>query len=393
MRRAQTRVQKLMTAHKLTSEFRTAVSLHSHTNHSKEKLDFLPRYIEFHRIPVVSPLIHSELKRYAERNGKSLDFQRAYWTPPVNPRMVFDSEAAQIKKLGLVALVSITDHDTVAGPLSLQRQLSQFHVPVSVEWSVPFSGNIFHMGVHNLPADRAVSLMDEFARCTNTPSEEAIRDLFELVDAYSDSLIVLNHPCCNFVRVEAKKHWATLRQFVANYRPWIHALEVNGMRPWNENEQVLRMAEESDFPVVAGGDRHGCRPNAVLNLSTTETWAEFVTEVRIERRSDILILPEYDEPVRLRELATAADVLRRYPRHPYGQRRFTDRIFGEMEGYSWHPLSFYWDGGDGQPAWLPAIVSAVVALGSDGVRPILRRLFSMRGPDFSSEAASTLTEA
>ena len=78
MRRAQTRVQMLEQAKASIPEFRTAVSLHSHTNNSKELLDFLPRYIEFHRIPVVSPLIRSELKRYEERNGKPLDFGRAY---------------------------------------------------------------------------------------------------------------------------------------------------------------------------------------------------------------------------------------------------------------------------------------------------------------------------
>lgn len=392
MKRAQTRVQKLFPANGMMSQFRAAISLHSHTNHSKEMLDFLPRYIEFHRIPIVSPLVRSELKRYEERNGKALDFGRAYWTPPVNPRMVFDSERAQIEKLGFSAFVSITDHDTISAPLSLQGQSPNFWVPVSVEWTVPFEGNVFHMGVHNLPSERAVSIMEELALCTESPSEETVSDLFEFVDGFPDALMVFNHPCCNFVRVGAKKHWRTLRRFIARYQPWIHALELNGMRPWNENQQVLRMAEEYDFPVVAGGDRHGCRPNSVLNLSRTESWAEFVTQVRVDRHNDILVLPEYEEPVRPRELATAADVLRHYPNHPYGQRRFTDRVFGEMEGYSWHPLSFYWDGGNGQPPWLPPIVSAVIALGSDRVRPVLRRLFSMSGPDYSSEATVTLTE-
>lgn len=393
MKRAQNRVQKLISANGTMSQFRTAVSLHSHTNYSKEALDFLPRYIEFHQIPIVSPLIRSELKRYEERNGKALDFGRAYWTPPVSPRMVFDSENDQIAKLGLSPIVSITDHDTIAAPLSLRPELPDRHVPISVEWSVPCDGNVFHMGVHNLPADQATSIMEQLACCTANPEQEAVSDMFAMIDAFPESLVVFNHPCCNFIRVGAKKHWGTLRQFVARYGRWIHALEVNGMRPWNENQEVLRLAEEYDFPVVAGGDRHGCRPNAALNLSRGESWDEFVAQVRVDRENDMLMLPEYDEPVRLRELATAADVLRHYPNHPCGQRRYTDRIFGEVEGYSWHPLSFYWDGGKGQPSWLPPVVSAVVALGSDQVRPILRRLFLMNGPDYSSEATTTLTEA
>ena len=32
------------------------------------------------------------------------------------------------------------------------------HIPVSVEWSVPFGGDqSFHLGIHNLPSDQARS--------------------------------------------------------------------------------------------------------------------------------------------------------------------------------------------------------------------------------------------
>lgn len=392
MRGAQTRVQRFTRAKSSISEFRTAISLHSHTNHSKEVLDFLPRYIEFHRIPIVAPLIRMELKRYEQRNGKPLDFRRAYWTPPVNPRMVFDSETTQISRLGLMAIVSITDHDTITGVLSLQQRLPEIQVPMSVEWSVPFQGNVFHMGVHNLPQDRAVPIMESLAHCTSNPSEDLIGDLFALIDSFSDTLVVLNHPCCNFVRVSAKRHWSSLSHFIDRYGTHIHALELNGMRSWNENQQVIRLAAESHFAVVAGGDRHGCSPNTTLNLSRASCWAEFVNQIRVDHQNDILLLPEYDEPVRLRELATAADVLRRYPNHPYGQRRFTDRVFGDVEGYSWHPLSFYWDGGDGRPSWLLPVVSVVVALGSRPVRPFLRRLASGNEPEYSSELSNTLMQ-
>lgn len=370
-----------------------AVSLHSHTNHSKETLEFLPRYIDFHHIPLVSRLIRSEVERYEQRTGKQVDFGRAYWTPPVSPSMVLASERSQIeKKLGLAPLVSITDHDTIAAPLSLRQQAAAECVPISVEWTVPFRGNAFHIGVHNLQPAGADEIMRELARRTSAAEEEGFSEVFALLDGFPETLLVLNHPCCNFVRVQAAEHWATLRQFISQYGRWLHGLEINGMRPWNENQEALRLAEEYDFPIVAGGDRHGCRPNAMLNLSVAESWAGFVEQIRCDRHNDVLVLPAYDEPVRLRELATAADVLRRYPGHPYGQRRFTDRIYAEVEGYSWHPLSFYWDGGSGVPLWLLPIVTTVIALGSDPVRPLLRRVLSMSGPDYGSEAASTLME-
>lgn len=392
MNRAKTRVYREIEAFRPASLFRTAVSLHSHTNHSKEILDFLPRYIDFHRIPIVTGLVHSELKRYENRNGRRVDFRRAYWTPPVGPRSVFDSEKSQIEeKLGLKAVVSITDHDTIDGSLALHGEQSAESAPISVEWTIPYAGNAFHMGVHHLSPATAVETMKRLAQHTADPVEEKLDEVFPLLADSPDSLLVLNHPCCNFVRVGAAQHWATLRRFIAQCRPWVHALEINGMRPWNENQTVLRLAEEYDLPIVAGGDRHGCRPNTMLNLIEGETWSDFVGGIRSGRRNDIFVLADYEEPVRLRELATAGDVLRRYPHYPYGQRRFSDRIFADVEGYSWHPLSFYWEK-KRMPLWLRAAVALVIALGSDPIRPILRHFLSLRGPDYSSEATSTLAE-
>lgn len=317
------------------------------------------------------------MKRYKECKGKSLDLCRAYWTPPLLPDMVLASETRQIEEdLDLAAIVSITDHDTIAGPLSLQQQASGVPVPVSVEWTIPFAGNSFHIGVHHLPSDRAVEIMQALAHYTAEPDEAMLSDLFAHLDSFPETLLVLNHPFHNIYRVPTAKHLSSLRQLVALCRPWIHAVEFNGMRSWSENQDALRMAEEYDLPIVAGGDRHGSHNCTVLNLSQAETWGEFVTRVRRDRRSDILVLPAFEEPAPLRELATAADVLRRYPHHPYGRRRFTDRIFLEMDGYGSHPLSFYWDGGDGRPLWLGPVVALVIALGSDRIRPIFSRLLS-----------------
>ena len=386
MNRAQTQVYRQRDGLPPMSEFRTAVSLHSHTYHSKENLDFLPHYIQFHHIPVISRLIQGELKRHQENSGNAVDFRCAYWTPPVTPAMVLASESEQISStLGLQPLVSLTDHDTIAGPLSLNAKPGSVPVPISVEWSIPFDGNCFHMGDHNLPADRCQEIMKALAEYTANPAEQMLGELLAELDSFPGTLVVFNHPCCNFVRVEAAGHRGSLREFLKRHGSRIHALELNGMRPWNENNNVLCLAEEYDMPIVAGGDRHGCRPNTMLNLTPAESWDEFVAEVRRHRRNHVVVLAAYEEPVRLRELATAGDVLRRYPRHPFGQRRYTDRIFVNMEGYSWHPLSFYWDGGNGKPRWLQPVVNVVIALGSDRVRPLLRRFLSLRSYDSATQ--------
>lgn len=377
LNRAQTQVQIQKKLIRPLAEFRTGVSLHSHTYHSKENLGFFPHYIDFLQTPIITWMLHSGLKRFRDIKGKSLDFHRAYWTPPVTPEMVAASEAEQIERnLGLAALVSITDHDTIDGPLSLQEQNASAPVSISVEWTIPFAGNTFHLGVHHLPPDQSVDIMKALSDYTTSPGEEKLRELLAFLHGSPDTLIVLNHPLQNLLRAKGAEHLASLRQLLVQCGPWIHALEWNGMRSWTENRDVLRMSEEYNMPVVAGGDRHGCRPNTVVNLSPSENWADFAGAIRTDRRNTVLLLPAYEEPAPLRELATASDVLRRYPDYPYGQRRFTDRIFFNLDGYGWRPVSFYWDGGNGKPIWLDPAVGVVIALGSDHLRRVFGLFFS-----------------
>jgi hypothetical protein len=376
LNRAKTRVWRLTEAAGRMREFRTAISLHSHTCHSKEKADFMPLYIQ--RIPVLNRLIASSERRYQDRTGIAIDFRRIYWTPPVLPGTVLASETMQIEeKLGLAALVSITDHDTIAAALALRQQSAAASIPISVEWSIPFAGNTFHLGVHNLPPAGSVQIMKELSSYTAEPVEGRLTDLLALLGNSPETLLVLNHPYFDFARQGAANHRASLQQFLSQYRPWIHALELGGMRPWRESQEVLRLADECGLPIVAGGDRHGCRPNGVLNLSHFENWGDFVAEIRAHQHNDILLLPACEEPVQLRELQIVSDVSRHYPGYPYGYRQFTDRVFVDLEGYSWHPLSFYWSGG--MPLWLRPVFGGLVALGSDPARPFLRRFLSLFG--------------
>ncbi|MGH9447485.1 MAG: PHP domain-containing protein [Terriglobia bacterium] len=377
MNRAQTRVHRLRESSGWRRDFRTAISLHSHTCHSREKADFVPLYIQ--KIPVLNRMIGSSMKRYEDRTGTTIDFRRICWTPPVLPSTVLASETSQIEEhLGLAALVSITDHDTIAAALSLRQQPgAASSIPISVEWSIPFAGNTFHVGVHHLPPARSIEIMEELSRCTAEPAEDRVSDLLGILDGFPETLLVLNHPYFDFARMGAAKHQASVQQFLRRYRTWIHALELGGIRPWRENQKVLRMAEEYDLPIVAGGDRHGCRPNGVLNLSQAENWGDFAAGIRANRRNDILLLPACEEPVRLRELQIVSDVSRHYPNYPYGYRQFADRIFVDLEAYSWHPLSFYWSGG--MPLWLRPVFGGLVALGSKPARPILRRLVPLFG--------------
>jgi len=121
-----------------SSQFRTGVSLHSHTFHSRESMDFIERAIA--HTPWLSGAMRKQRARYRSlKGGRELDLRRAWWTPPLSPRQAWDLERSQIGcVLGLDAIVSISDHDTIEGCLNLQVLEETHGCPISIEWTVPF---------------------------------------------------------------------------------------------------------------------------------------------------------------------------------------------------------------------------------------------------------------
>ena len=77
----------------------------------------------------------------------------------MTPKLAYDLESQQIEKLELTAMVSITDHDNIEAPMLLRTLPSARRIPVSVEWTVPYGEQSFHLGIHNLPSARAAEWM------------------------------------------------------------------------------------------------------------------------------------------------------------------------------------------------------------------------------------------
>jgi hypothetical protein len=342
--------------------------MHCHTHLSKESLDFIPYYAN--RIPVVATLFRREMEKYNRKKGCPLDFSKAYWTPPVSPNRVLDLERKHIEtRLDLKPMVSLTDHDDIEAGRLLRALDSYRDIPISVEWTVPFGSGMFHLGVHNLPADSASKIMSELSDYTAHPQEGRLAELFESLNLLPDVLVVLNHPLWDIEQSGRDLHMALLAAFIARYGKWIHALEVNGYRPWPENRATIKMAEELAYPVVSGGDRHGYSPNAVLNLTRANTFAEFVGEVREDKVSEVLLMPEYRENLYARMLESIGDVLRHYPNYAEGQRYWADRVFFKIDDDP-RPLSHHWK--NGGPAWVRYVVKGMCMLGSPRLRPALR---------------------
>jgi hypothetical protein len=351
-----------------TQGHRSAVSLHSHTRHSRENLAFIPHYVS--RAPFLSKLFQKWTDRYYEVYGHEVDFSKGYWTPPLSAPQVYESEREQIEReVGLQAMVSLTDHDDIEASSQVQVLDESKEVPISLEWTVPFAEGFFHVGVHNLPHDRAAELMKELAAYTSHPDETRLTELFMMLDELPDTLVVLNHPLWDIEFAGAERHEALLKAFLEKCGEWIHALEINGYRTWQENKGVLRLAEELGYVVVSGGDRHGCDANAVLNLTRAEALPEFIAEVRRDKRSEITLMPEYLEPLLARQLKGCADVVRLYPDYPVGQQRWIDRVYFDINGV--HPLPHYWPR-KGAPIWVKRIVKGLCAAGSYPIQPMLR---------------------
>ena len=356
--------------------------MHCHTSHSRELLTFIPHYAK--QIPILSRFYKSEMKRYLTDYGKSVNFARAWWTPPVTARQVFEMETLEIEsRLGLPAIVSITDHDEIAAGLWLQALDSQGRIPVSVEWTVPYGRGFFHLGVHNLPTGIASELMREMsAYSRQTEPRMELHDLLVWINEIPETLIVLNHPLWDIEYIGSQQHAVALGSFLGEHKSRIHALEVNGFRSWRENKAVMALAKDFGLSVVSGGDRHGCRSNTVLNLTRAATFAEFVAEIREDGRSDVLLLPEYRESRVLRTLEVVTDVLRQYPNHPQGQFLWTNRVFVDLDAKGSRPLSDYWKRGG--PVWVRVALWGLRAVGSNRVKPALRMALSQERVSYES---------
>jgi hypothetical protein len=330
MSEIRTQICRFKTRNRQFSDSRTGVSLHSHTMYSKEYLGRLPSYIA--KFPIGSYILEREIGRLHLYEGRIFNFNKVYWTPPLSPREAYELESKQIEeRLGKKALVSLTDHDNIAAGSRLRLLEKTQRCPISVEWTVPWEETEFHIGVHNLRASRAGAWMKEFALYHAKPNKEMLGEILRALQDEKNTLIVLNHPYWDAESIGPVEHRRVLRGFLQSFLPFLHAIELNGMRSRRENREVVSLGQSIDLPVISGGDRHGCEPNAVLNLSHADSFEGFVHEVRYEKRSEILLMPQFFEALPLRLIENAWHALADAPGE-FGRRHWMTRVFIEEEG-------------------------------------------------------------
>ena len=353
-------------------EYSTGVSLHSHTNQSKETLDFLATFGNDY--PLVRKLLAYGEKRAINIHNIKLNYSAGYWTPPLTPRIAFDLESRQIaEKLGLAPLVSISDHDNIKAPMLLRTVASARHIPVSVEWSVPYgSDQAFHLGIHNLPSDAGADWMRTFEEYTANPSETRLTEILSALHALPNVLIIFNHPLWDLYIIGKEKHRVLLDNFLDINGQFIHALELNGLRSWEENRAVKQLAKDRNMLLISGGDRHGTEPNANINLTSAASFTEFVHEIRYEGRSHVLFMPQYAEPWKHRILQSTLDANRDYPDFPPGSRTWDERVYHPDINGVVRPVCELWPHDGRTPRYIHYVVGLVKMLGSRPVSGSLR---------------------
>ncbi len=354
--------------------FVSGVSLHSHTNQSRETLDFLANF--GNQYPFMRPILARSERICKEKYDFTIDYSRSYWTPPLTPRLAFDLESRQIENLNLMPLVSISDHDNINAPMLLRTVPSARHIPVSVEWTAPVGGDqAFHLGIHNLPSAEGAAWMQTLEEYTANPSDERLTELLSALHALPNVLIVFNHPLWDLYLIGDEKHRVRVDDFMRKNGQFIHALELNGLRHWDENRAVRRLAEKWNKLLISGGDRHGVEPNANINLTHATSFTEFVHEVRYEGISNVLFMQQYAEPWKHRLLQSTLDAIRDYPEFPQGSRFWDERVYHPDTNGVIRPLSELWVSGQA-PRLLRYAISLVRMMGHKPVSSSLRLAWS-----------------
>lgn len=354
---------------KLDGRGGTGVSLHCHTLHSKELLDFVPYYAQ--RIPIASYFWKREMRRQIELTGSIPDFRAGYWEPPLTGHEVFQSEGETLAALGLESIVSITDHDSINANLELRKDIDAELAPVSLEWTVPFENAFFHIGVHNLPIDRAEAITEELLAYTYSkygPDSKRLHELFAMLNEMPNVLVVLNHPIWDIEMIG--QHERALRRLLDQHAKWIHALEINGFRSWKENQTVIDLANGIGKPIISGGDRHCCQSNTMINITDADSFDEFVAEIRVDAFSRVAVTPAYHVSLPVRQVRSMAQILGNFKDFPAGRRAWSDRVHLDYhDGLGLRTLTEHWNGR--RPIWSSLALFALSMLAHPIVEPLI----------------------
>jgi hypothetical protein len=358
----------------LDKSFKTGVSLHGHTWHSFESLSFLPGITN--KISPLRRVMRWVEKRYEQKWHQPFDYSKGYWTSPVSPQAAHALESQQIEKYNLNPLVSFTDHDAIRACQELRsgKNLGKktvpdtLSIPVSVEWTAPYKNAVLHIGIHNLPPDAGPAVLEKLHAYTAAPKPAVLKSILAELNSFPEALVILNHPLSDQGRIGFEIHESLVQDFLKANTGLVHALEINAMQSWDINRRVARIKETFPLPLIAGGDRHGFEPNGVINLTNAKTFPEFVNEIRHEKISSLLFMPQYRKSLIHRYAENVELLMREYPDLP-GRTFWYDRVFYQCPDGVTRALSQMFDT-DNTAIKVTDAMRGVLGLANRAARPV-----------------------
>jgi hypothetical protein len=292
--------------------FRTGVSLHSHTNQSRETLDFLANF--GNQFPVMRPLM-SRMERRAEQiHGVRIDYAASYWTPPMTPKLAFDLETRRSRSSAWRRWFRSRTTTTSRRPCFCAPCPARGRFRCRWSGARPTAAcSRSTWACTTCPAPARQSGWRRSRSYTANPSDARLTEILVALNHEPNVLVVFNHPMWDLYLIGKEKHQFLVNEFLQKNGAYLHALELNGLRNWDENRAVRRLAEKWNMLLISGGDRHGVEPNANINLTNATSFTEFVHEIRREKKSHVLFMPQYAEPWKHRILQSTIDAIRTIP--------------------------------------------------------------------------------
>jgi len=267
-------------------EFVSAASFHNHSHYSREDLAPLNGVMARNYMRPIAGLVQYA---FGVEREKDIDYRHLYYHPAITPRQVLDVEKGMMQTLGFESVnFALTDHDEIRGALDLIEESPESrHTAVAEELSLIFQGHLFHLGIVGLPWKNA---QEHHARLQSVAKEQRLDELFEFVNSLG-CLVTLNHPLVPWDG--GPRDRIPVDNLLDRYEWAIHGLEYNGMRPKEENDAVLQLANKWKKPVHGGGDTHSTVPSPAVAVSrNARTIGEFIQDGK-EGKLLTLLLPEY----------------------------------------------------------------------------------------------------
>jgi len=133
--------------------------------------------------------------------------------------------------------------------------------------------------------------------------------------------VIFNHPMWDLYLVGHERHEFLVNEFLQKNGNYLHALELNGLRHWDEIAGCGGWRRSGTCCSSPAGTARG-RAEREHQPDQRDELYGFVHEIRREKKSDMLFMPQYAD-LEASDSAVAIDAIREYPEFPQGSRTGT----------------------------------------------------------------------